>query len=125
MKLFSRRPRKIPRRSAMGARPVRLPFLRREDEEGGKTRITVTVPAPGWLHLVGGPKQIERTLRLDPLGMEVYNACDGKTDVETMVERFVKKHRVGRAEAEVAVTTFLKTLIAKGLVAVEVDREPK
>jgi len=82
----------------------------------------VTSPAPGWLRIVGGPKEIERTFRLDPIGLEVYEACDGETAVNTIIRRFSRKHRVSEAEAEVAVTTFLKTLIMKGLVVIEVDR---
>jgi hypothetical protein len=125
VKWLSRRPRKIPREAAIGGRPLRRSAISREKDESGKTRITLTAPAPGWLRLVRGPKEIERTFRLDPLGLEVYEACDGETDVKTMVSRFAKRHRISEAEAEVAVTTFLKTMMARGLVVIEVDRHTR
>lgn len=125
MRWFSRQRKRIPRQAAMGGRPVRTPVLRREEDTGGKTRITVTVPGPDWLRWIGGPKRIERSFRLDALGREVYGACDGQTDVETMIRRFAKKHHIGQAEAELAVTTFLKTLMMKGLVVMEMDRKPR
>jgi hypothetical protein len=125
MRWFSRRRKRLPRRSVLGGRPVPLPAIRREDLNDGRVGITVAVPSPGWIRWLGGPASFERTYRLDSLGREVYEACDGQNDVKTMIRRFAEKHQVSQAEAEVAVTTFLKTLMTKGLVAMEMDRKPK
>lgn len=115
----------MPRKTALAGLPVRVPPARVEELRDGRTGVTVLVPTPGWVRWIGGPKQVERTFRLDSLGKEVYDACDGETAVRAMIRNFARTHRVSQAEAEMAVTTFLKTLIVKGLVAVAVDRKSK
>ncbi len=86
-------------------------------------RVTVRIRRAGWTRWLGGDEQIERTFALDPLGREVYDACDGRTAVRQIVRRFAAAHKVSVAEAEASVTVFLKTLMSKGLIAVEVDQE--
>jgi hypothetical protein len=65
---------------------------------------------------------VERSFGLDVLGREVYEACDGRTKVKEIIHGFAKTHRVSLSEAEVSVTTFLKTLMTKGLVYMAVDK---
>ena len=54
-------------------------------------------------------------------GLELFAACDGKRSVQAIVRRFAKGHKMSRAEAELSVTTFLKALLAKGMVVMEMD----
>lgn len=123
MKWFSRSRKQLPRRSALGGRPIQLPIIRREDLDDGRIRLTVAVPAPNWIRWLGGPSNVDRTFRLDSLGREVYEGCDGKTNVKTLIREFAANHRISLAEAEISVTTFLKTLIARNLIAIEIDRK--
>jgi len=73
--------------------------------------------------MLGRAGKTERSYGVDPLGREVYEACDGKTTVKGIVSGFQRRHKLSRSEAEVAVTTFLKTLVSKGLIAVAVDKD--
>jgi hypothetical protein len=111
---------KLSRRVAMSGRPKRLPFLRQQ-EVGGKLRVTVMLRRAGWMRWLGGPEQIERTFALDAMGRAVYDACDGSSRVEKIVRDFAARHTVSVAEAEAAVTAFLKTLMSKGLVAMSME----
>jgi len=104
----------------MSARPRKLPFIRRRDIDG-KLHVTVMIARPGWARWLGGPGEIERTLALDSLGREVYDACDGRTSVARIVRDFAARHKVSVAESEVAVTMFLQTLMKKGLVEMAID----
>ena len=61
-----------------------------------------------------------RSFELDSMGREVYDACDGRRDVNSIIRQFAKAHGLGRAEAEMSVTIFLKMLIGKGLIAMGV-----
>jgi hypothetical protein len=106
----------------MAGRPKRLPFLRQE-EIGGKLRVTVRLQRAGWLRWLAGSGEVERTFALDALGREVYDAADGSRTAQVIVREFATRHKVSVAEAELAVTTFLRTLMRKGLVAMLVERE--
>lgn len=111
---------KLDRASALSARPKRLPFLRRERTDG-KLRVTVLVRPAGWARWLGGSGEVERTFALDAMGQEVYEACDGTCTVEQIARQFAGRHKVSIAEAESAVGMFLKTLMAKSLVAMVVS----
>ena len=115
--------RRIDRGSALGARPVRLTAVAAVERDNGGLLVTVRQPRPSWQRWLGGSEQFERAYGLDQLGREVYDACDGRTTVRAMVGRFARAHGIGRAEAEMAVTTFLKTMVARGMVAMAVSRE--
>lgn len=107
----------------MKARPRQLPFLHREVTEAGKLRITVRLRRARWVKWLGGSGEFERTYSLDKFGQEVYEACDGKTTVLKIVKRFANRHRISMPEAEASVTEFLKTMLSKGLIGMEVDKD--
>jgi hypothetical protein len=106
---------------AMQGRPVRTPVVRTE-EKGEKLYVTVEYARPRWQRWMGGDTTCQRTFGLDPYGRYVYEACDGKQTVSRMTRHFARDHKISVAEAEVSVTAFLRTLIAKGLVGVRVDK---
>ena len=111
------------RRMAMQARPLPLPAVRRE-EKAGKLYVTVAFLRPRWQRFLGADPQAERTFGLDAYGRRVYESCNGRRTVEEIYADFSKQTGVSLPEAEMAVTRFLKTLMMKGLVAMEIDRRP-
>lgn len=110
------------RAAAMAARPVQVPRVRLVERPDGGANVTVEVLRPGWQRLLGTPRHAERTFGLDAVGREVYEACDGKRTVGRLVGEFGRRRKCGRAESELAVTTFLETLVKKGLVVLAVRR---
>lgn len=118
-----RRPGKaMTREQAMAARPRQLPTVSRQRQEGGKLVVRVELERPSWQRWLGAPGRFGRTFVLDTYGQEVYESCDGKTKVERIIRDFAAEHKVSQAEAELAVSKFLQTLVAKGLVAIEVKK---
>jgi coenzyme PQQ synthesis protein D (PqqD) len=114
---------KLDRDGALSARPQRTPTLSATDRADGGTQIKVEVTRRPLWGVFGRPGRTERTYGIDATGREVYNACDGKTTVKGIIRGFQTRHKLSRSEAEVAVTTFLKTLMNKGLVVVAVDKD--
>jgi len=113
----------ISRSEAMRSKPSKLPVIGVQDFGKNELRVRVRLRHRRWIKWLGGPSDYERSFVLDRFGREVYESCDGRTKVEDIVEKFSAKHKVSTAEAEISVTTFLKTLISKGLIAVPVVRE--
>jgi hypothetical protein len=102
---------------AMQVTPIAFPPVRTEEKEN-KLYVTLEFVRPNWQRFLGADKLCERTFGLDAYGREVYHACDGEHSVRAIIQHFARKHRLDRAEAELNVTTFLKTLIGKGLVGI-------
>ena len=67
----------------------------------------------------------ERRIELDELGTFVWRMCDGRTTVRQMIERLAARYQLNRKDAEVSLTTFVRTLAAKGLAAIVIPKSDK
>jgi hypothetical protein len=119
-KSTQRKSKGLSRDSALGAAPVTFPPIRTEQKEG-KLYVTVAFARPRWQQWLGGEETCERSFGLDAFGQEIYHACDGQQSVRDIIDSFAAKHHLHPAEAELNVTTFLKTLISKGLIGIPLE----
>lgn len=106
---------------ALRARPHKLPPVQRESKDG-KLYVTVQFNRPRWQQLLGAGVTCRRTFGLDTYGQRVYESCDGKRTVRDVIRRFAAATHVSVPEAEMAVTQFMRTLLSKGLIAMEMER---
>jgi len=109
------------REAALKGRPHRSPPVRKEEKEG-KLYVTVKFERPRWQRILGADSTCERTFGLDDYGRRVYESCDGKRTVKSIIKHFAATTRVSLPEAEMAVTKFMRTLLSKGLVAMEMEK---
>ena len=56
-------------------------------------------------------------MRLDRLGSQVWQLCDGVRTVEDVVDEFARLHRLTFHEARASVTAYLKMLVQRGVLA--------
>jgi hypothetical protein len=92
------------------------------EDPAGALHVTLLFQRAPWLGWLGGGGETRRTFVLDALGKALYQDCDGRRRVEELIEDFAQKHHVSPAEAEYSVTTFLRTMVQKGLVAMAVEK---
>ena len=104
---FGQKPPMLDRSTAMAGFPIQL-TAKRKEEKNGKLYVTVEFVRPKWQQYLGADEVCERTFGLDPYGREVYDACNGKNNVNDIIERFAKNHKISVAESEISVSTFLK-----------------
>jgi hypothetical protein len=78
---------------------------------------------PAWVERLA-PVWRERRIELDGLGSWVWRTLDGQRCVGQVVELFSVEFAVNRREAEVAVTEFLASLMKRGLIAMQIPRQP-
>ncbi|MBI1337016.1 MAG: PqqD family peptide modification chaperone [Phycisphaera sp.] len=109
------------RNAALEAVPRKRPTVRKEEREG-KLYVTVEYERPRWQRVLGADLTCERSFGLDAYGRMVYELCNGRWSVGKIVQRFSEQTHVSKPESEVAVTQFLRTLITKGLVVVEMEK---
>ncbi len=91
--------------------------------ENGSTGVTLYVKRrrPAWMVPPVSwvvPYSAEREIRLDTLGRQIWQWCDGKLTVEGIVDRFKDEHRLTFHEARAAVTGYLQKLIQRGVLAI-------
>jgi len=107
------------------ARPVRNAAAETVREASGELAIAVKRKRPRWhvppLSWVVALKPT-RTVRLDPLGAQVWELCDGERNVEAIVDAFALEHRLSFHEARVAVTGYLSQLVQRGALAVAMGK---
>jgi hypothetical protein len=112
---------KLTRAQAMACRPRKLPILGRETREKGGAQLRTELARPQWLRWLTGSDTYERRFGLDAFGVEVYDACDGRTPIKKICRVFSKRHKLNIGEAEEAVTRFVKMLMTKGLIVMVSD----
>jgi len=125
---FRRKPKpSLSREESLSACVARSRTVRAEPGgEGGGVTLHVPFRASAlvmrlsrWLGGGAGEARVE----LDEIGAFVWEMCDGRTTVREMIARLSERHRIGRKEAEVSLTAFLKSLMRRGLVSVIVDKD--
>lgn len=70
------------------------------------------VPPITWLL----PLSRTRSVELDRLGTTVLDLCDGRSNVEKIIEIFAADHKLSFREAQLPVTQFLRQLTRRGIV---------
>jgi hypothetical protein len=101
--------------------PRRNEAMTLEPRSGGGVLASVPVKRPDWLvpplsWLL--PYSSHRRVELDGLGAQVLDLCDGRRSVEGIIEIFAEDHKLTFRESQVAVSTFLRQLVERGLVVV-------
>jgi len=126
MRLFGGKKAHAPplgRQESLAARPVLNRLVR--VERGEDDRIILQVPrrdsalvrsVSRWFRL---PPY--RPIALDELGTFVIEQCDGRRTVRDLVDKFAKRFKLNHREAEVGITTFLRTLARRSIIALVIE----
>lgn len=125
MNLFRKKPKNKPsREQVLAAKPVRLV------EEGvtldgkGGAKLTVKLKQAKWSGVVFRmPDDATKTFELDEIGLLVWNACDGKTNVRRLIDIVAKRCGVSVREAEISTMKFLEMLAKKNLIGLAINEK--
>ena len=110
------------RSRALACIPIRHPQGQASTGKGGLLLTYPVLPAPHpWRPRFGGGVRWRR-LQLDRMGSEVWELIDGQRTVADIAREFGQRHQLNPREAELAVSSFLRQLGKRQLVAL---REPK
>jgi len=123
-----RPPKEISRQESLASRPVRNEALRVERRPDQTVLLHVTVRPAAWARVLSRLfrlQDVQRRISLDELGTCVWDMCDGQTTVRTMIDRFARRFKLNRKEAEVSMVQYLRTLAKKGLIGIIVPESPK
>lgn len=121
MKAARKREGGLTRTAALNALPRLTAGLDTTEEEDGTIAVKMRLKSTKLQKFFGAPPEYDRRYVLDALGREVLEACDGRAFVREIVDNFARDHKVSVPEAEIAVTAYLKTLMAKGLIGMKIE----
>ncbi len=118
---------RIPREIWLKSRPLRITEDYEIDEHGNAV-ILLEMEYTGikgkllkWFSITPLPKY--KRIILDDMGTEVWKLCDGKHTVNDIVKHMVKKTGMSRRNMEIAVYTYLRKLVEKGLIEIIIPSE--
>jgi hypothetical protein len=119
----SRKKPALSRQQALSAKPFHTVDAKIEpDERGGATiRVPLRSDAKAWIFRI--PEGSTKTFELDPLGLFVWESCDGKTSVQQIIRKLSRQYNLNLREAEVATVKFFQMLMKKGLIAMPIKQE--
>ena len=94
-------------------------------EEGGCVTLHIPFEPPPAIKKIAaflGAKETPRTtpIELDEIGTFCWDLFDGTHPVREIIGRLAERYKLNRKEAEVALTSFIRTLAGKGLVIIVV-----
>ncbi len=95
-----------------------------EDPDGSLTLAVPTrkpvflIPPFSWI--IRPPK--ERLTVLDPIGADIWKSCNGRRSMEDIVVKFAIRHQLSFHESRVSVTSYVKSLLQRGALAVAVNK---
>jgi hypothetical protein len=107
-------------RAMLAAVPVRNAAAQVAWNAAGELEVTVAIERPRYLvwplsWIV--PHGSRRTVRLDKLGAQVWDLCDGQMTVGDVIDVFAERYQLTFHEARVAVTGYLQSLVQRGALA--------
>ena len=112
------------RREFLALRPLRNPRLEWEEVEG---RVVLRVPRPDTLQVkiinIFFPVPEERKVILDPIGSDVWRACDGQTPISEVAKILGRNYKLGTREAELSLQQFFKEVGRRGYIGFATPRK--
>ena len=93
-----------------------------DERPDGTVRVTVQLRKPAWLIPPISwviKSSFQKSVVLDDIGTRIWRWCDGRHTVEAVVEEFARTYAFTFHEARASVTGFLKSLVQRGVIAIE------
>jgi len=92
----------------------------------GGALVKIPMRRPNWLipplsWII--PFSSHRQVRLDAVGLGVFNLCDGKKTVERIIEEFAKTNKLSFREGQLPVTQFLRQMTERGIIVIVGSQE--
>lgn len=127
MKVFKKKNSSSPltKKAALNYRPIKNPEIKEKRLKSGEVMLTYFISVRPWMAKLArrfGQNKVqnfEKKIQLDELGTTVWDMIDGNHSVQQIIDEFSSKYRVHVKEAEVAVTSFIKTLGKRELIGLK------
>ncbi|MBC8136084.1 MAG: PqqD family protein [Fibrella sp.] len=115
---------KVTREQMLAVRPMRHPKIEwarepRKSDEVNVALLRIPRLRGKWADFVAKWLQVPdyKKVELDEIGSDVWEMCNGSSNVEAIAKAIGASYRLNRRQAEVSVTAYLKMLAERRLIA--------
>jgi hypothetical protein len=124
--MFRRKRQALTRDQSLAAKPVRNKNVVVSRDDDGNVVFTLPRRKVWWADWIAKVLRMpeRKKVALDEVGTVVWDLCDGKNTVRTIIDRFVQKYKLNRREAEVSMFAYLKELTRRGFVGLVLNGRP-
>jgi len=121
--MFRKKRQELTREQSLAAKPVRNKSVAVGRDDDGNVVFTIPRRKTWWANVIARVLRMpdRKKVALDEIGTVVWDMCDGKHTVRSIIERFVQKYKLNRREAEVSMFAYLKELTQRGFVGFVLD----
>jgi hypothetical protein len=117
---------KLTRQESLAAKPIHLIETTLTDRTDGGANLKIPLKNTGLARrFFKVPDGATKTFELDPIGLWVWQLCDGKNSVQQIIRKLARQYDLNLREAEVSTLSFLGTLVKKGLIGMARPAEIK
>jgi len=105
----------------LGASPYANEVMTVTPARDGGALVSIPMKRPGWLVPPLSwmlPFSPHRRVKLDAVGYAVLKLCDGRRNVEMIIEEFAESNKLSFREAQLPVTQFLRQMTERGLIVI-------
>ena len=122
--MFRKKPQ-LTREQSLSAIPIQNQAVEVSRDDTGLISISIPRREAWWVSLLAKVFFVpeEKRVGLDEIGSYVWELCDGKNDVRSIIGQFQKKYRLNRKEAELSMLNYFKMLAKKKLIGLMI-KEP-
>jgi hypothetical protein len=108
----------LSREQTLAIAPIRNPYVTWDNVEGGEIVLKIPRRADRLGKLVSRFFRVPdyKEVVLDEVGASVWELCDGKRDMGSVIAETSRRYKLNRREAEVSVTAYIKTLAERKLI---------
>ena len=127
MRLLGRRKAgEFSRKETFESRPIKNPAAKAE-RIGDGVRITFRADESkrSLIRRIVSLRPSTRKFELDAIGTFVWEMCDGKHTTAQIADALAEERKLNRREAEAALLSYLETLAERGVIGVQVEKDPQ
>ena len=123
--MFRKKPQ-LSREQSLSAIPIQNNAVSVSRDDAGLVSISIPRKDSWWVNALSRVFFVpeEKRVGLDEIGSYVWDLCDGKNDVRSIIGQFQKEYRLNRKEAELSMLNYLKMLAKKKLIGLLI-KEPQ
>ncbi len=113
----------LDREQSLSARPVLNSLVKLEKDENGKAVLHIPRRDTGMSRMVARVFKLSpyKRLTLDELGTFTIELCDGRHTVRQIVDKFQKRYKLNRREAELSMRKFLRSLAERSIIGLVIE----
>lgn len=115
-----RKPVTIDRRRSLASIPIHNEGVFEKSRSAEELEIVVVIERGTGFLARFQPPLMERTLKLDELGIFVFDQIDGQRTTRAIIDAFVKRFKVNRREAELSCVKFLRSLTERHAISIAI-----